>query len=199
MVSNVPGRTTIGDLPKPCYRGASIHPLGQVVARLECRFDLCRIHLSVLGNVLGILPLEELDSILGDSLAPEVAVGRSLLVLGLAESQGQSDGARAAVEFDLDDVGDIMGSQSSLLGAVGLHEERQRLGDANGVGELHERTLAEAALYHRLGHLTANVRSRAVNLGGVLPRERTTAVGTPAAVGVDDNFAACQAGIALRA
>merc|ERR1712151_197457 len=87
---NISGRVIVSYLPKLCSRGASIHPLGQVVARLECRLDLRRLHLGVLGNILSAFPLEKLDSILGDGLAPEVAVCRSLLVLGLAESQRHS-------------------------------------------------------------------------------------------------------------
>merc|ERR1719410_2937787 len=82
---------------------SSVDPLGQIVAALQLRGDLRWCHRLELGQVLGVLPLEELDAILGDRLAPEVAVGRCLLVLRLTESQRLSDGTRTAVESDLDD------------------------------------------------------------------------------------------------
>merc|ERR1712066_779665 len=80
----------------------SVHPLGQIVAGLQLRGDLRGVHLRVLGEVLGILPLEVLDALLGVRLAPEVAVRRRLLVFGLTERQGHRDRAGAAVEGNLD-------------------------------------------------------------------------------------------------
>merc|ERR1712083_1117495 len=71
----------------------SIHPLGQVVAALEGGSDLVGCHGRILLEVLRVLPLEELDSLLSDGLAAEVAVGRRLLVLRLAKRQGNGDGA----------------------------------------------------------------------------------------------------------
>merc|ERR1719421_192517 len=88
--------------------------------------------------------------------------------------------------------------QAARLRAVGLDEEGERLGDADRVGQLHERALREAALHNGLGHLPADVRRRAVDLGRVLAGERTATVRTPAAVGVDDDLAAREARVALR-
>merc|ERR1711972_378753 len=63
------------------FHSFSIHPLGQVVAGFQRRTDLCRRHDGVPGQVLGILPLEKFDAVLGVRLASEMAVGRGLLVL----------------------------------------------------------------------------------------------------------------------
>merc|ERR1712137_316787 len=180
-------------------RLGSVDPLGEVVAALQLRRDLRRVHLRVLGEVLGVLPLEVLAAILGVGRAAEVAVRGRLLVLGLTERKGHSDRARPAVERNLDDVGDVLSRERTLLRAIGLHEERQRLRHANGVGELHKRTLAEAALHNGLGHLTADVGRGAVHLGGVLAGEGTATVRAPATVGIDDGLATSEAGIALRA
>merc|ERR1712139_741358 len=103
--------------------GSSIHPLCEVVAGLKCSIDLSRVHAFVLGQILSIFPLEELHAVLGLWLTSEVAVGGSLLILGLAECKGDSNGTRAAIKFDLDDVCNIDCCQSSLLGAVGLDKE----------------------------------------------------------------------------
>merc|ERR1712078_105821 len=63
----------------------SINPLGQVVAGLQCCPYLIRVHALVLGQVFGILPLKELDTILGNCLTSK-GTGRGLLILGLTES-----------------------------------------------------------------------------------------------------------------
>ena len=49
-----------------------------------------------------------------------------------------------------------------------------------------------------LGDVAGHVARRAVDLRGVLARERAAAVTAAAAVGVDDDLAAGQAGVALR-
>merc|ERR1719326_2001466 len=176
----------------------SVNPLLQVVACLECSSHLIAVHGGILGHVLGVLPLEELDAVLGVRSTAKVAVCSGLLVLWLAECQGHGNGARAAVELDLEDVGDVIRSQLAAPGAVGLDEERQRLGNTDGGRELDQAALGEAALHNGLGHLTADVCGRAIHLGGVLAGEGTATVGTPAAVGVNDDLAASEAGITLR-
>merc|ERR1711939_908395 len=176
-----------------------VNPLLQVVACLKSGSHLCAVHGGILGHVLGVLPLEELDAVLGVRSTAEVAVGSGLLVLWLTEGQGHGNGTWTAVELDLQDVGDVIGSQLAALGAVGLDEERQRLGNTDGVRELDEAALGEAALHNGLGHLTADVCCRAVHLGGVLAGEGTTTVGTPATVGVNDDLTASETTIALGA
>merc|ERR1719410_131846 len=177
---------------------SSVDPLGQIVAALQLRGDLRWCHRLELGQVLGVLPLEELDAILGDGLAPEVAIGRRLLVLWLTESQRLSDGTRTAVESDLDDVGDIVSAQASLFCAISLDEKRQRLCHANGVRELNQGSLAQATLHDGFCHLPADVGSRPVNFGGILAREGAAAVSSPSTIGVDDDLAACQPSVSLR-
>merc|ERR1719401_2696675 len=76
----------------------SIHPLCQVPAALQLSRDLLRCHALVLGEVLGVLPLEELNSVLRVGLAAEVAISGGLLVLGFAEGQGLRNGTRSAIE-----------------------------------------------------------------------------------------------------
>merc|ERR1712039_180083 len=83
----------------------SVDPFGEVVGALQLCGDLLRVHRLVLGEVLGVFPLKELDSIFGDCLTAEVAVRCCLLVLGLTERQRHRDGPWAAVEGDLDYVG----------------------------------------------------------------------------------------------
>merc|ERR1740121_2237573 len=114
---------------------------------------------------------------------------RGLLVLWLAESQRLSDGARTTVESDLDDVGDVISTQCSLLGAISLNEKRQRLCDSNGVRELYKCSLAQAALHDGFGHLSADVSSRSINFSGILARKCASSMGSPTSICVDDNLA----------
>ena len=51
----------------------------------------------------------------------------------------------------------------------------------------------------RLGDPAASVGGRAVDLGRVLAREGAATVGSPASVGVDNDLAASEAGVAVRA
>jgi len=102
---------------------ASVNPLRQIVAALQCGSHLTAIHGSVLGEVLSVLPLEELDAILRHWLTAEVAVRSRLLVLGLTECQRLGDGTWPAVKFHLEHICDIIDSELALLAAIGLHEE----------------------------------------------------------------------------
>merc|ERR1719261_560510 len=79
----------------------SVHPLGEIVARLQLSLYLRRIHGLVLGQILCILPLEEFLAVLGVRLAAKVAIRSGLLVLGFSQCKGHSDGPRTAVELDL--------------------------------------------------------------------------------------------------
>merc|ERR1712070_670021 len=118
----------------------SVNPLGEVVAGLELSLHLSRIHSLVLGEVLGILPLEELDAVLGLRLAAKVAVCCSLLVLWFPQCQGHSNASRTAVEVDLDDIGNVIWGQVALFCAVRLNKQGQRLGNTDGVRELDKGT-----------------------------------------------------------
>merc|ERR1719215_927493 len=75
-----------------------VHPLRQVVAPLKLSGHLCRSHGLVLGQILGILPLEVLPALLGVGLPAEVAISCGLLVLWLAKRQGLRDGTWTAIE-----------------------------------------------------------------------------------------------------
>mmetsp|Transcript_8932 Transcript_8932/g.20778 ORF Transcript_8932/g.20778 Transcript_8932/m.20778 type:complete len:484 (+) Transcript_8932:815-2266(+) len=156
------------------------------------------VHLCVLLEVDRRLPREELDAVLVRGLAAEVAVGRGAVVLGLPQLEVACERAGPAVELELDHVRDGLGGEPGLLGPVGLDEEAEGLGDADGVRELHERALGEAGVDDGLGHPPAGVGGTAVDLGGVLPGEGSSAVGSPSAVGVDDDLAAGEAGVSLR-
>ena len=86
-----------------------------------------------------------------------------------------------------------------LAGAVQVDIDRQRLGDADGVGELDRAAVGEAGRDDVLGEIARRIGGRAVDLGRVLAGEGAAAVRGRAAIGVDDDLAAGQAGVAVRA
>merc|ERR1719253_929276 len=81
----------------------------------------------------------------------KVAISSGFLVLWLAKSERNGNGTRPAIKLNLDDVGDVLATQSTLLGAVGLHKERKRLCNADRIGELTQGTFPKATLHDRLG------------------------------------------------
>ncbi len=86
-----------------------------------------------------------------------------------------------------------------LAGAVGIDVDADRLGDADGVGELDLAPLGQAGGDDVLGDVAGHVGGRAVDLGGVLAAEGAAAVPAHAAVGVHDDLAAGHARVAVRA
>src|SRR5690606_41858445 len=88
--------------------------------------------------------------------------------------------------------------RGDLLGAEGIDEAANRVDLADGVGDLYLGAVGEAGRDDVLGHPAGRVRGGAVDLGRVLAGEGAAAVPGVAAVGVDDDLAAGQAGVAHR-
>jgi hypothetical protein len=86
-----------------------------------------------------------------------------------------------------------------LAGAVQVDIDRQRLGHADGVGELDRAAVGETGGHDVLGEIARGIGGRAVDLGRILAREGAAAMRGCAAVGVDDDLAAGQAAVAIRA
>jgi len=126
-----------------------------------------------------------------------VAVLGGLEVDGLGEIQLLDDDTGPEVEVVADYLDELV--RRLLRGAVGIDVDGEGLSDADGVRELDKGTTAEAGGDEGLGNPAADVGSRAVDLREVLSGEGTATVGTPSAVGVNDDLTASQTGVALRA
>ena len=83
-------------------------------------------------------------------------------------------------------------------GAEGVDQHRDRVGDPDGVGQLHLHPVGEAGGHAVLRHVASHVAGGTVDLRGVLAREGPAAVGGRAAVGVDDDLPAGHTGVAVR-
>ncbi len=85
-----------------------------------------------------------------------------------------------------------------LAGAVGIDIDRERLGDADRIGELDGAAVRETRGDHVLRQIARGISGRAIDLGRILAGEGAAAMRGRAAVGVDDDLAAGEAGIAVR-
>ena len=107
-----------------------------------------------------------------------------------------ADAARAQVDQVAQHLADPL--LRHLAGAVQVDIDRQRLGHADGVGQLQGAFVGHAAGHHILGQIAAGIGGGAVHLGRVLAGEGAAAVRGGPAVGVDDDLAAGQPGVAVR-
>ena len=127
---------------------------------------------------------------------PEVAVGRGLLEDRAAQVEVTPDGRGTEVEHGIDGIGDL--HRIDRMRAKRLDEQRHRSGDADRIGNLDLTTLGRARGNDVLRHPTRGVGGGAIDLRRVLARERAAAVAGRAAVGVDDDLAAGEAGVGMR-
>ena len=123
-----------------------------------------------------------------------MTVGRSLCVNGPAQVEPLDDAPRGEVEhrphrrLEQDFV--------HRGGALRVHQQAHRRAHANGVGQLQDAAPGQAGGDDVLGHVAGRVGRAPVHLGRILAGEGAAAMRTAAAVGVDDDLAAGEAGVA---
>ena len=83
--------------------------------------------------------------------------------------------------------------------AVGVHVYGDGLCHTDGVAQLYEHFVGHSGCHHVLCNVACGVGCRAVHLRGVFAGESSAAVGAFSAVGVNDDFAAGQSGVAVGA
>ena len=130
-------------------------------------------------------------------IAPEVAVRSGLLVDRAQQIEHLDDAFRAQVEVLAHQLGN--GVVADLAGAFGVHGDVHRLGDANRVRHLNLALARQAGGDDVLGHVARGVGGAAVHFRGIFAAEGAAAVRAGTAVGVDDDLAAREATVALRA
>jgi hypothetical protein len=105
------------------------------------------------------------------------------------------DNTGTQVKILLDDLKQLR--LGDLASTVVIDVQRKRLGNADGVGDLNKATASQAGSHDGLGDPPRGVRGTTVDLAVVLAGERTTSMGAPAAVGVDNDLAASETSITL--
>ncbi len=127
----------------------------------------------------------------------EVPVRRRLAVDRAEQIEPLDDAPRGHVDFLHDDL--VQLGVGNPAGAEGVDMDGDRLGDADGIGDLDQALVGEAGGDQVLGEMPCRIRRAPVHLGRILSGECSAAVRCPAAVGVDDDLASGQAGVAVRA
>ena len=84
-----------------------------------------------------------------------------------------------------------------VAGAVQVGVDRQRLGDADRVGELQGAAVRQSRGDDVLGEIARGIGGRAIDFGRVLAGEGAAAVRRRAAVSVDDDLASGEAAVAV--
>src|SRR3954470_19705612 len=128
--------------------------------------------------------------------AAEVAVGGRAAIDGLVELQRAADVGRGEPEHLRQNLLEL--ALVDLAGAVRVDQNRHRVGDADGIGDLDGAALSESRRDDVLGEITRGIGSRAIDLGRVLAGEGAAAVRGVTAVGIDNDLAAGQAAVAIR-
>ena len=87
---------------------------------------------------------------------------------------------------------------ADLARAEGIHQHADRLSHADRIRKLHFAAVRQARRHDVLRDVARHVRRRAVHLRRVLAAERAAAMPAHAAIGVDDDLASGQPGVAHR-
>src|SRR5262245_51706571 len=128
--------------------------------------------------------------------AAEMAVRRRLLIDRAREIEHLAQAVRREIEVLAHDLCHALVRQTAR--AERLDHDRSGLGHADRIRHLHFALLGETRGDDVLRDVARSVRSGAVDLRGILARERAATVTGIAAVGVDDDLASGQAAIAHR-
>ena len=126
-----------------------------------------------------------------------MAVRRGLAIDGTPEVEVFDDGARAKVEVSLHQLFEL--PVGDFPRAVRVHHHRDGLRHADRVRHLELGALGQPGRHDGLRDVTGHVRPGAIDLRRILAGERAAAVRAGSPIGVDDDLASGEPGIAHRA
>jgi len=132
-------------------------------------------------------------------VASEVSVGGSLAHHGATELEVADNAARAKVEVLANYLTKLSISlaTSLLSSAIAVNKDRKGVGDTDGITELDKSALAESSVDKTLGDPTSGIGSRPIDLGGVLSRESTSSMGSPATIGINDDLPSGESSVSV--
>ena len=88
--------------------------------------------------------------------------------------------------------------ECDMRGSEGVDIDAHGVGFADCICDLNQHTVGDACSDEVLGYVPGGISGRAVYLGGVFAREGAAAVSAVSAVGVDNDFTACEACVTCR-
>ncbi|ENN86352.1 hypothetical protein RHSP_20207 [Rhizobium freirei PRF 81] len=180
--------------PYPCAARRMLPSPATGARRRSCSFLDLHSFLESLYQI-GALPGK---GTVTAGLAAEMAIGRSLGIDRLVEVEMTADAGRREVHVLADSRFDLV-LGDALARAVQVDIDRQRLSDADSVGQLDRAAIGKAGSNDVLCEVAGSIGCGTVDLGRVLAGESAAAMRSSTAVGIDDDLAAGQAGIAVRA
>src|SRR5262245_58165021 len=130
-------------------------------------------------------------------LATEMAIGGGLLVNGLPQVEILDDGVRTQIEVLAHQLGEP--AVGHVPRAVRVDHDRDRLLDADRVGDLDRAALRQTGAHDVLGDVPRRVAGGAIHLRRILAAERAAPVRRGTAVGVDDDLPSREPRIGARA
>src|SRR5690606_36022898 len=113
-----------------------------------------------------------------------------------AQIEHLDNAGRTQIEMVLDQLHQLL--FLDLAGAVSIYADRYRAGNADRVGKLDLALVREPCSHDVLRYVSSSIGRGAVHLRRILAGEGAAAVTGIAAVRVNDDLAAGEAGIALR-
>src|SRR5258708_4961061 len=129
-------------------------------------------------------------------LAAEMTVSGGFLVNRARQIEHFPQSEGGEVEMRTHDLRETL--IRKLPRAEGFDHDGGRVGDADGIGELHFAPLGQAGGDDVLGDIARRISGRAIHLGRVLARKRAPAMAGAATIRVDDDLAPRQAPIPHR-
>ena len=125
-----------------------------------------------------------------------MAIHGRLFIDGPPQFQRLDDALRGELEVAAHQLFEL--AIRYVASAKGVYPHADRLGNADGVSELHFHALGKACSHDVFGDVARHVACGAVNLGRIFAAEGAAAVASHATVSIHDDFAAGEAGIAHR-
>src|SRR5579864_940184 len=165
-------------LPQRSQRTAAKIAETSLLAKCRCGLAYARIA-GQFCRLVGCLPGEV------GIVAPEVPVGRGLLVNRPPQFERVDDAPRGQLEVRANQVRDDC--RIHFLGPKRIHPHAYRIGYANRVRQLDFAAIRQFSRDNVLCNVPRHVSRRAVDLRGILPAESPAAVPSHAAVSVNDN------------
>ena len=126
-----------------------------------------------------------------------MAVGGGLAIDGTQQIETLDDPRRTQIENIPDTAFELRLLHFAC--SVGLHHDGDRLHHTDGVGDLDRHPVRHSGGHQVLGDPAGGIGGRTVHFRRIFPAEGSAAVGTAAAVGIDDDLAPRQSRISLGA
>mmetsp|Transcript_4219 Transcript_4219/g.3815 ORF Transcript_4219/g.3815 Transcript_4219/m.3815 type:complete len:207 (-) Transcript_4219:496-1116(-) len=127
-----------------------------------------------------------------------MTIGSQLLELRFFKLQVPLYAARSEVEIALYDIAQILIRKARHRRTIRVHEETQWLDNSNSITDLDQATLAQSGMDQGLCCPSSCICCRSINLSGILARESSTTVCSPATISINNNLTTSKTSITMR-